>query len=749
MANDVLQDVLAGRDPAMANPDSDQTNVTAPGNGTPQETAASIPTGAMADALKAAGIQAPLAPAAAQPAAPKSTFLTAMKDGSDKASEEQQKNGTASQPGAWARSLVAGAQSALGGVGASLGDAAAVGELPKHTNALGGVLTGIARTENARSQRMTNEQQQQLQTAKANIEMHHQQLLIQQLDEQMQQKHVDMDQQALAVLRTSPVPMETVGHNVTSDDITAMLNAPKGSPNKINTGDYTAFQSGIGDNGRPLFDVVKLPAKVSLNVNSYDLSNPEAAAQADKVRQVAKDIKTWTGKDFEGSDDLTGAEFNKYYTMAKGAEAADDARKEYLKEQGVKAAELNDKFAWTEIAPVWSRAISGHEQDPVEALRTLETQHPDLIKQYPNLPELVRKNYGETQWEERIKANQKAVTDNKDTIDELNHGNLAGIADAAKAESVKAAAGIRLADNPNDKEAQLAYRLADNVIKGTEADKVASKKAADEAAYDDDQIKTLADGALKFDMDPERWRGLPGAVRTKVTTLIHKTDPTWSENEYEQKRDTIKKFVPGNVEGNQVQSLNVFAGHAASAVKYIPALNNSNSPDYNTAMNKIGEHAGAEQYGVMRAKLAAVKDEYLKFLNGNHAMTKEDQAMADSLLDENKTPKQLHDTIAAMADTVAVRGGELQRQWMGVFNGKPNNQLLDPDANAVLKSWGINTDKMNGIIVPRDGNGDKPLGQARVNGAWVFQMKNGAFVNAIGQAVDPKTGRPASDVNPQ
>lgn len=740
MGNDVLQDVLAGKDPALSTPDSDQTNITAPGNGTPQEAAAVVPNNAMMEALQAAGIKAPLAP---PPATPKSPTLDAIKTGSDQATEAQQKNGTATQPGAWARALVSGAQSALGkggNISASLGDVAAIGELPKHTNALGGALTGIARTEAARTQRMSAEQNQQLATAKANIEMHHQQLLIQQLDEAMQEKHVAMDQQALSVLRTSQIPMETVGHNVTSKDIDAMLSAPQGSQNKINMGEYTAYQSGIGENGVPLFDIVKLPEKVSLDTRGFDTNKPEAKAEADRINAMADLIQEKTGKDFHGSE-MSGADFNKYYTMAKTAEATDDARKETLEEAGLKSAKIHDQVAWTEISPVWSKALVGHETDPVTALETLEKQHPDLIKQYPNLPELVRKNYGEQYWEDRIKANQKEIASNKDTIAAVAGGDLSGIGDLSKAEAVESASALRLKDNPNDQEAQAAYRVSHATVLGTRADQIATKKAKDEADYNPEDIDLLTQGALAYNMDPNKWRGLPGLVREKVMANIVRQDPTWSDSNYEERRDTIRSFAVGGKNEQQVRSLNTFAGHAAQADKYIPELNNSNLPHWNMPMNKIGQEVGAEQYAIMRAKLAPVGKEYLTFLNANHAATKEDQQLVDKLMDENSSPKVIHGVIAAMADTIAQRGGQMQRDYMGVFDGKPNRQLLDPDANSVLKSWGIDTNKMNGIIVPRDGSGNAPLGKSVVNGIAVFQMKNGSFVNAIGQPVDPRTGK--------
>jgi hypothetical protein len=103
---------------------------------------------------------------AAKGQTPTSAFNTKLAANSDAAAKTKAASGTPPQPGDWARQLVAGAQGALGGVnrvGASLGDAAAVGTVPRG----GGALTGIARTMGARSQRLSQEKTDEIQHAEA------------------------------------------------------------------------------------------------------------------------------------------------------------------------------------------------------------------------------------------------------------------------------------------------------------------------------------------------------------------------------------------------------------------------------------------------------------------------------------------------------------------------------------------------------------------------------------------------------
>lgn len=102
-----------------------------------------------------------------------SPSLQKLNDGLNAAAQQKAASGTPSRPGDWARSLVAGAQSMLGPadqqsgaqstasnaagainrIGASLGDAANVGTVPRG----GGALTGITRTLGARNERLSQE----------------------------------------------------------------------------------------------------------------------------------------------------------------------------------------------------------------------------------------------------------------------------------------------------------------------------------------------------------------------------------------------------------------------------------------------------------------------------------------------------------------------------------------------------------------------------------------------------------------
>jgi hypothetical protein len=713
MGNDVLQDVLQGQDPAL----SPVSQTTPPAPLLPAGVPILPAPAANIDLTNTSAPDLGSATLGAQLAAKQSPFLRALTEGADAASTAQQKAGTASQPGAWARSIISGTQQALSGVTSALGDAAAVGELPKHTNALGGVLTGIARTEAARTQRLSAEENQKLETTKANLNQRIQEANLNQLNDEIQSKHIALDQQALAVLRTSELPMETVGHDVNHDDITAMLNAKPGDPNKINTGEYTAFRSGTGEHG---------------DVNAYDLSSPEAAAKADKIAKTADLIQTWTGKDFHGSE-LTGSEFNKYYTMAKGAQVADDARKEQLAEQGLKAAEIDDKLSWTHISPLWNQALAGHEHDPVDALNTLETQHPDLIKQYPNLPELVRKNYGPVQWEDRLKENQKAVEKSKDAIHEIFINDFSSVKTPTEIVGVRAGAQARVDANPSDSEAQNALKVTKNMldnIRGdaaeTEKQKELAKNEANQAAtgpavLTDDLKKQIAalppDKQAVLNAAPKNQQAalmglafgqgdidlatFPKAVRPGSSQLTEseaegiapQLNADWTPQAYKVKQGMYKSATTGDL-AKQAQSLNNFIGHADEASTIANQFYNSDPKIFKTVLNAVDKATWGTQVTALQEAINVVNGEFQNMILAGHVPSSDEKTAQATLINANSTVGQINAALKVMGHMGGIRANTINEGYRTATGANFPNLIYRDNVNAA-KALGIDTSKYN------------------------------------------------------
>ena len=215
------------------------------------------------------------------------------------------------------------------------------------------------------------------------------------------------------------------------------------------------------------------------------------------------------------------------------------------------------------------------------------------------------------------------------------------------------------------------------MIKGDIADKVVTKNKEREADYTPQEIQDIEAGVRSYTFDPEKMRGLPPLIRAKVLAALGGDPQGWSEGAYKARYDTTTDFRPEGKGGQQIQSLNAFAEHAQEAddALSLNLMSNSSSPLYNKAMNKIETAVGSEQYGKMTAALEAVKDEYLNFLKIAHATSVEEQARAESILNPNMSPSQIHGVIQQMARIVAARGGQLQRNYTTTM-GKPYAECL-------------------------------------------------------------------------
>jgi hypothetical protein len=106
------------------------------------------------------------------------------------------------------------------------------------------------------------------------------------------------------------------------------------------------------------------------------------------------------------------------------------------------------------------------------------------------------------------------------------------------------------------------------------------------------------------------------------------------------------------------------------------------------------------------------------------APTDQEIERAESMVNGNSSPKIIWGAMSTMADTLGVRGGQLQRVYTKVM-GKPYTEMLDPDVDKTMKMLGVDTRKMNGFPAdapksdppppkaPAEGGQHHPLGATR------------------------------------
>jgi hypothetical protein len=177
MANDVLQDVLQGQNPALSPFDPQGPPAPLLPAGQPILPAPAANTDLTNTAAPNLG-----ATLGEQLAAKQSPFLKALASNTN-ALTPPIPPGQKPEPGAWAKSLVGGLQSTLAGIG----DVAAVGTIPPGSGKVGGILTGIARTAAAGTEReqQQNQQAQQNHRADEQLDIEKQKLAL----EKQQQSH--------------------------------------------------------------------------------------------------------------------------------------------------------------------------------------------------------------------------------------------------------------------------------------------------------------------------------------------------------------------------------------------------------------------------------------------------------------------------------------------------------------------------------------------------------------------------------
>jgi hypothetical protein len=287
-----------------------------------------------------------------------------------------------------------------------------------------------------------------------------------------------------------------------------------------------------------------------------------------------------------------------------------------------------------------------------------------------------------------------------------------------------------------------------NELAGVDEKKSATKKNNAEAAKADAETKkintdaangtattdTLIGAAQNYQLDPEKMYGIRGKQRAEFMAAMLRQDPTWSESAYKARYNTVQDFTSKGKSGQQVESLNTFAGHVGEANQLISTLQNTKSPWLNKPMNKVKVGLGDATIGPVQTALEAAKDEYLNFLKAGHAPTKDEIERGETLVNPNSSPAQIQATLRQMARTVAIRTESLNHQYRSTME-KDYPDMLTPESAQVLKDFGIDISRVGGVSgqSPKNPQSEKqvPVGGQPIlkNGQPVGYILNGQRVN--------------------
>ena len=601
-------------------------------------------------------------------------------------------------------------------IAGSLGDAS-------HAVGPGGVLGGIARTLEARGERLSREDANRIQMAEANVRMQHEQALTHQVGEQAIQSSIDAGTKAVQSWQQGADPAPIIARDLTFNELQDYLRNKKVSV--LTQTPYPTGRRQVGENpdGTPqyatTYTVLGTPPSKTLDPN-----NPDDKIILDRLNQFAPPSGggTWQGKQNQPIT-FEGATLHFMLQTAADKESQMAAARETAIKNGLTEDELSKNEEFLKAKPEVTNALAnvpGAIENPLKAVAALSAmKNQDGTPKYPNAENDVRQALGVTPagWE-TIRGNaQKAADKNASEITDLvkkvdaSHGEDA----AALSKGIQQ----KLDDNPAMDFAQRQQLIklqkqADVQARASlsyDAQKEQRQKEISNAIETGD-TDALVDAALNYQLDPNKLYSMRKDTNAQFKAKMLAKDPTWSEPVYRARYNTAQQFTPEGKGGLAVQSLNTFAGHAGDANDLITSLQNTNSPLANKALNKIKVQLGNDKVGPYIASLEAAKTEYENFLNNQHALTQSDKDLSAKLLDENTSPAAAQATLRQMANTIAIRAKSLNSAYKATM-GKDVPDLLQPDSQQTLRNFGINVD---GIFNPASHIGNPNTAQMTPQG---------------------------------
>lgn len=176
--------------------------------------------------------------------------------------------------------------------------------------------------------------------------------------------------------------------------------------------------------------------------------------------------------------------------------------------------------------------------------------------------------------------------------------------------------------------------------------------------------------------------------RLRVFAKAKRINPDFNTTTAKLKADTLEKYTNGK-QADQIQSFGTFLGHAADASDVVNNYRTTASPLINKPLNWIRKNvAGDPGYSQFVTALAPVRDEFMTFLQNNHALTESDKKSADIIMSDDSSPAQIQGALKQMSNTAFIRLGELNSRYKRVM-GEDFPDLLDEDAVQAANKLGM------------------------------------------------------------
>lgn len=568
------------------------------------------------------------------------TFNDKLKTASNAASA-QMTPAQKAQPGAWARSLIAGAQHALGSVEDSLGDAAtaASGALPGE-----GGLAAIGRIHNAETARKQEQVKQQSELQKnaaaiaaSNVQTMYHQTMLHQLSDELNEKDIVQGKAKLASMTTELAghrltPGTVVASDITESQLQKAMNDKSWDPSKetyMATGSFDV--PGKKDEaGNPLkqktYTIVSVPQEQVLNKD-----------QVDMINKYVQGVHFDYNPDKPDAVKLPGAQALNLITSAEIGQTAEAHRDQELKDAKLKNLDTDTKIAADEAGQRLNKNVyyikansqaKGNLQGVYDYLAHSDPQSASDMVTYYGGP----KNFASVVDKQNEDLEKKKADDEKVRHDEA-------------VEKISALKEADKADKEN------AYVGNDNAA--TPQEYLASLKPSEAAT-----VKGIAEGSL----DVGRMSYLL-ARNPALIAAVKRYDPNFDNSKVAGYAKMVTDFTSGKV-GESLK-------YGATAANHLRELY-----DLNTAAARIPGTAANQRY---ENKLETVASELAGFY-GNNTVSGI-QGYKDTLnATFNRGP-----AILEQAKSMNDRYDNIKRQWIA---GSPSDtyQGKMPDISPKAKA---------------------------------------------------------------
>jgi hypothetical protein len=614
-----------------------------------------------------------------------------------------------------------GAAGVINGIGAGLGDAGAIGQVPKGA----GAFYGISKTLGARSERLQKDQMNKVMMAEANTRMVHEQRLIHNLDEDAKQTSLKNGQQQLETMKataSTEAPVTEIAKGLLSSEIPDYIKSQKLDPTK-----ETAIPSGIkvvdtDKNGVPItqltYSLVTVP---DVNLNANDSDEDKAAHSKATLDFFNKWAPPSSGKwGSDGVQAFTGPQYNLVYQQAHDAVTKDLAIKKAQIQNGYDLDEIHEGEEALKFKkdPVMSQvlATASATGDIMSARDALLQQNADpkspLYGKYPNLDYDLRHTMGYTEddkgkktyvydkmldnHQKQLDKNQEIMLDDNKTASKAHGEEAAGLVPIYQDKANKATSPQQKAFYQD-----LATRAQSAANASTAYD--VNKKQQElkvQQDMDEDNIPSLVDDVFNYTAKPEQMSSLRKNQRAALYKAVDERNKTlppdqqWSSSKYQQRYEEQQDIASNkpNTKGAQIQSLDQFGKHVAQANRRIVGLQNTNSPWLNKPLNEIKQ--GTQGYPEATALIFdanATKDEFLTFINNGHVpATDEEKKVADTITGA-KTASELQAAFREMMHLVIARGSALNDSYYRIM-GTNIPKMMTDDTKTIIRQFGFNPD---------------------------------------------------------